>query len=105
MYEPLIPDQWAATLNQIAPGVTGALADGGSDWVGALERILPTIIATDAQRRILQVQLERARAGLAPLDVAGYGAAVQVGIDPATRNALLLGAAALAAVLLLRRSR
>lgn len=105
MFDPLIPDRWAASLNQVSPGITGALVDGGGDWIGAMERILPAIIATDAQRRILGVQLERARAGLPPLDVSGYGAAVQVGLDPATRNMLLIGGAALAAFLLLRRSR
>ena len=61
----------------------------------------------DAQRRLLNAQLDRARAGLPPLDAGQYAPGINAGIATDTRNDitmwLLIGGAALIAVMMLRR--
>ena len=95
-------------IDTIAPGIieqARAVAVEGEDWVSAVSRAMSTVAMADYQRRLLNVQLERARQGLPPLAASEYGVGVSVGIDPATRNMLLIGGVALVAVLLLARRR
>lgn len=95
-------------IDTIAPGIieqARAVAVEGEDWVSAVSRAMTTVAMADYQRRLLNVQLERARQGLPPLAASEYGVGVSVGIDPVTRNMLLIGGVALVAVLLLARRR
>jgi hypothetical protein len=99
---------YVPALDTIAPGIIDqarAVAVEGEDWVSAVSRAMTTVAMADYQRRLLNVQLERARQGLPPLAASDYGVGVSVGIDPATRNMLLIGGAALIVVLLLARRR
>lgn len=98
-FDPVIPDQWSAALNATAPGVTDLIDSGSTDWVSALERLLPAALLADQQRRILGVQLERARAGLPPIDAGAYGAGVRVGLD--NRTSAMAGVAGVAVVALI----
>lgn len=95
-------------IDAIAPGIVEqarAVAVEGEDWINAVSRAMTTVAMADYQRRLLNVQLERARQGLPPLAASEYGVGINVGIDPATRNMLLIGGVALVAVLLLARRR
>lgn len=80
---------------------------------GALDRLLSTIqtiapmyIQARAQQQVLDVQLDRMRQGLPPLNATEYAPAVQVGVDPALltsageqlRPLLIYGGLALAGV-------
>jgi len=95
-------------IDTIAPGIieqARSVAVEGEDWMSAVSRAMATVAMADYQRRLLNVQLERARQGLPPLAASEYGVGVSVGIDPATRNLLLIGGVALVALLLLARRR
>lgn len=95
-------------IDTIAPGIieqARSVAVEGEDWVSAVSRAMATVAMADYQRRLLNVQLDRARQGLPPLAASEYGVGVSVGIDPATRNMLLIGGVALVAFLLLARRR
>jgi hypothetical protein len=55
----------------------------------------------DAQAKLLEINLERARRGQPPLDLASYSPhAVSVGVAPQTQQALGIGAAVVVAALL-----
>jgi hypothetical protein len=95
---------YASALDAIAPGITDQVAaeqSQGESWVDALAKVLPVLATTYQQRQLLEVQLQRARSGLPPLDVSQYSPGVQVGLTSDTRLLLIIGGAALAAVLLL----
>lgn len=97
---------WAQALESIKTG-TGAIAQSSATWADLAQNIagvLQTVALTDAQRRLLNIQLERARAGQPPLDASQYGLGVNVGISPTLQNGvLLLGLGALALFALKRR--
>jgi hypothetical protein len=64
----------------------------------------------DAQQKILDLQISRAKAGLAPLDIDPTtfgitGPQVTVGLDPSTKNLALIVGGILAAVYLLPKLR
>lgn len=92
-------------VDTIAPGlldVAGQIAVQGENWIAAISRAMGQVAMADYQRRLLNVQLERARQGLPPLDASQYGVGVTVGAAPQL-NLLLLGGLALVAILVLRR--
>ena len=71
-----VPGEWAAILDSTAPGIlqqTDRIAVPGEDWISAIGRAVQTVAMADYQRQLLQVQLERARRGQAPLDASEYG--------------------------------
>lgn len=61
----------------------------------------------DAQKDLLKLQLERARAGLPPLDSSQYAPTINAGLAPATQGAvtqwILIAGAILVGVMLLKR--
>lgn len=97
------PDaQWSASLETLAPGVTSlveAQRTLNESWVDSLARLLPSIAATYQQKQLLDVQVERARMGLAPLDVSQYAPGVKVGVSPELQNLMMWGGIALLGVL------
>jgi hypothetical protein len=100
-----IPEaQWAGGIETIAPGILDqarSIAAEGEDWINSVSRAMSTVAMADYQRRLLNVQLERARQGLPPLNATEYGVGVNVGINPQTL--LILGGVALVALFALRR--
>lgn len=101
-FTPSAPDPaYAESLHSIAPNVvqlTEANRQGDEPWYEALARLLPALAATQQQRELLKVQTERARAGLPPLDTSQYGVGVRVGLSEDTKQLLIYGAVALAAL-------
>lgn len=100
-----IPGEWAAILDTTAPGIveqTNRVAVPGEDWISSIGRALQTVAMADYQRQLLQVQLERARRGQAPLNPTDYGLGVNLGISS---NVMLLGLAAIAVLYLVMRRR
>lgn len=61
--------------------------------MGAAETILPAYLQYEQQKEVLDVQLERARAGLPPLEVGNYAPSVQVGLDQQTIDRIMSEAA------------
>ena len=91
-------------ISRIAPGlveVADRVRVEGEDWISAISRAMAQVSMADYQRRLLNVQLERARAGLPPLNASQYG--VGVNVEMPQLNLLLLGGLALLAVVALRR--
>ena len=92
-------------VETIAPGITNvanAIRVEGEDWISAITRAMGQVAMADYQRRLLNVQLERARQGLPPLDASQYGATVNVQA-PQLNYIMLVGLAAVAFLLLRRR--
>lgn len=95
-------DVWASSLETVAPTINDKLREqslAGETWTDTLQRMLPVLAMTWQQREILQIQLERAKAGLPPLPNSDFGAQVSVGLDPTTRKYLMVGALGLAGLL------
>lgn len=96
-----LDDAYAIALEEIAPGITAQadqVAIAGDSTVDKILRALPTVVMADTQRRLLNIQIDRAKKGLAPLDVSQYGMGVNVGLSPQTIQMLMFGGAALIAV-------
>ena len=103
-----LADDLAPVLEQIAPGVNQAIADNsqnGESWTDTLKRVLPSLTMGVQQFQLMQLNIERAKQGLPPIDIASYsGVGVNVGLSPDTQKLIMWGGAALLAVLLLRRA-
>jgi hypothetical protein len=90
-----VPTAYAMSLEDIAPTITqrvDAAQLPGESWIDTLQRLLPTIATTYQQSQLLKVQMDRAKAGLPPLDVTQYAAGVQVGLSPETKKLLVITA-------------
>lgn len=98
---------WQTGLDSIAPNLSNTVTQNQANnepwWVSA-QKIATALVMTDQQRRLLNVQIDRASKGLPPLDLTNYtGVGVRVGLSPQTQTLLIYGGLALLAVLLLRR--
>lgn len=104
-----MPQQWATTFDTIAPGFTqqfeAATGNSSEPWYQTAIRVMGGLIMTDYQRRLLNVQLERAQQGLPPLDAAQYGVGVNVGLSADTQKILIIGGLALAGLIVFMGSR
>jgi hypothetical protein len=100
---------YAAVLDQAAPGIVQKIAQTqtpGESWIDTLTKLVPALTMTVQQVQLMQLNIERAKNGLPPIDIASYsGIGVNVGISPATRNLIIYGGIALVAVFFLTRSR
>lgn len=95
---------YTTALDAIAPGITADVSASqapGETWMDSLMKLLPVLATTYQQKQLLEVQVERARAGLAPLDVSMYAPGVKVGVDEGTKQLLIFGGIALAGLMLL----
>lgn len=99
---------YGAALEQIAPGTNQAIADNsqnGESWADTLKRILPSLTMGVQQFQLMQLNIERAKKNLPPIDIASYsGVGVNVGLSPDTQKLIMWGGLGLLAVLLLRKA-
>lgn len=96
------PTEITTTQTAVAPST----ADKIKDLVLGVSQAYLGYEQLRAQRKVMDLQLSRAQAGLAPLDInmeqyGLTGPGISVGISPQTRTMLIYGGAALAAVYLL----
>lgn len=78
----------------------------GESWPDTLTRLIPALTLTIQQVQLMQLNVERAKKGLPPVDIASYtGIGVNVGLSPDTKNLLIFGGIALVAVFFLTRGR
>lgn len=99
---------YATAINAVAPNTTTVIsqvATPGEAWYDTLARALPMVAATYQQKQILGVQMDRAKAGLPPLDMSQYAAGVNIGLSPDTSKLILYAALGIGAMFLLSRSR
>lgn len=85
-----MPAAFKVALEEAAPGVTTAVAQAqkpGENWTDTLVRILPNLTMGVQQIQLMQINTDRARKGLPPIDAQAYsGAYVNVGLDPNTQR-------------------
>ena len=92
----------AQAINTIAPNATQVIAENqspGEPWYETAQKILTGLVMTNQQRELMQLNIERARQGLPPIDINRYtGVGVNVGLSQGTQQLVLylaLGAGAL----------
>ena len=102
-----IPAAFKVALEDAAPGVTTAVAQAqkpGESWTDALVRILPNLTMGIQQLQLMQINVDRARKGLPPVDAQAYsGAYVNVGLDPNTQRLVTYAGIGLLALFVLNR--
>lgn len=101
-----MPADYADALEYVTPTITSKIYEQqqpGESWMDTLQRTLPILVATYQQKEILDIQMERARQGLPPLDPSQYGIGVSVGLSPDVKRWLMIGGAGIVAVMLLTR--
>lgn len=88
------PELYAATMRRAEHaaknGTLGQADSGGNErslldrFTSTLEKLAPTYLQYKTQKDILDVQLERARQDLPPLETGQYAPTMQIGLDPET---------------------
>ena len=100
---------YAGVLDQVAPGIVQKINQTqtpGESWIDTLTKLVPALTMTVQQVQLMQLNIERAKNGLPPIDIATYsGIGVNVGLSASTKNLLIYGGIALVAVLFLTRGR
>lgn len=99
---------YTTALDDAAPGIVDIVntqSKPGESWIDVLPRVLTTVVATEQQRQILQIQVERAKKGLPPIDSSQFGVGVNVGLSPETLKIASIGGIAILAILFLTRKK
>jgi hypothetical protein len=98
---------YKVALEDAAPGVTTAIDQAqkpGEAWTDTLVRILPNLTMGVQQLQLMQINVDRARKGLPPVDAQAYsGAYVNVGLDPNTQRLVTYAGLGILALFLLNR--
>ena len=98
---------YKVALEDAAPGVTTAIGEAqrpGEAWTDTLVRILPNLTMGVQQLQLMQINVDRARKGLPPVDAQAYsGAYVNVGLDPNTQRLVTYAGLGILALFLLNR--
>lgn len=96
-------------LDKAAGGIVQKIKEtqtAGESWIDTLQKLIPALTLTAQQVQLMQLNVERAKKGLPPVDITSYsGIGVNVGLSPDTKNLLIYGGIALVAVFFLTRSR
>ena len=100
---------WKKFLEQYFPGLPAKIDQTqtpSESWIDTLVKLVPAITMTAQQQQLMQLNIERAKKGLPPVDIASYsGIGVNVGLSPDTKNLLIFGGLALVAVFFLTRKK
>lgn len=82
-----------------APAIVAQNQTPGESWADTAQKILTGLVMTEQQRQLMQLNIERAKQGLPPIDINRYsGVGVNVGLSQGTQQLVLylaLGAGAL----------
>ncbi len=93
------PPDWQVALETTAPGITAVATQQTvtptQDWITTFARAVATVQMADSQRKLINLQLDRARQGLPPLDASAYTPGISVGLSQPLEKGLLLGGAIL----------
>lgn len=94
---------WTVALETIAPTISQKIASqqqADEPWWETWSRIASSVVMAKQQRDLMQINVERAKKGLPPLDMAQYtGVGVQVGLSSQTQQLVTYGGLALLAFL------
>lgn len=73
--------------------------------VNQLTDLAKTLVTTYSSIQLNQLNIERAKRGLSPLNTSAYSPQVNVGLSPDIKQYLLIGGIALAGILLINKKR
>ena len=94
---------WTVALETIAPTITQKIAtqqQRDEPWWEAWSRIASSVVMAKQQRDLMQINVDRAKRGEPPLDIAQYsGVGVNVGLSSQTQQLVTYGGLALLAFL------
>jgi hypothetical protein len=94
---------WTVALESIAPTVTQKIAtqqQRDEPWWETWSRIASSVVMAKQQRDLMQINVDRAKRGEPPLDIAQYsGVGVNVGLSSQTQQLVTYGGLALLAFL------
>jgi len=94
---------WTVALETLAPTITQKIASQqqrDEPWWETWSRIASSVVMANQQRQLMQINVDRAKRGEPPLDIAQYsGVGVQVGVSQNTQQFLTYAGAALLAFL------
>ena len=94
---------WTVALESIAPTITQKIAtqqQRDEPWWETWSRIASSVVMANQQRQLMQINVDRAKRGEPPLDIAQYtGVGVNVGLSPQTQALVTYGGIALLAFL------
>ncbi len=87
--EGMTREQWMS-MSGIAANLPQVIAQNqaqGESWVDTGQKILTGLLMSEQQRNLMRLNIERARQGLPPLDIAQYtGVGVNVGLSQGTQQ-------------------
>lgn len=96
--------QWEA-LYSIAPNASTIVAQNqtpGEPWYETAQKMLTGLLMTRQQEQLMQLNIERARQGLPPIDINRYsGVGVNVGLSAGTQQLVTYALLGLGAIVLL----
>ena len=96
---------WAVALESIAPTITQKIASqqqADEPWWETWSRIASSVVMANHQRQLMQINVDRAKRGEPPLDIAQYtGVGVQVGVSQNTQQFLTYAGIAVLGFLLI----
>jgi hypothetical protein len=103
-----LSDAMQITMEQTAPGILDKAATikmPGEDTIAAISRAMTGLTMTLQQRELMNLNIERAKKGLPPIDISQYsGVGVSVGLSSSTQQmVLMLGAGVLLYMLMSKR--
>ncbi|NBP03345.1 MAG: hypothetical protein EBU90_25315 [Proteobacteria bacterium] len=82
-------EQWNA-IGTFAPNATNIIAQNqspGESWVDTAQKVFSALVMTEQQRQLMQLNIERAKQGLPPIDISRYtGVGVNVGLSAGTQQ-------------------
>mgnify|MGYP001003535001 CR=1 FL=1 len=97
---------YGTSFDDIAPGINQRVQEtavAGEDYLTTLQRILSSLALTYQQQQLMALNIERARRGQPPVDIAQYsGIGVNVGLSTGTQQLVMYGGIALLALLALQ---
>jgi hypothetical protein len=103
-----IPLEYKLVFDQAAPGLTQKIAEAqkpGESWTDTWSRIGSALLMSIQQYKLIDLNTERAKKGLPPVDIASYsGVGVNIGLSSSTQQLILFGGLAVAALLFFNRS-
>lgn len=97
-------EQWSAIETSLpnAPAIIAQNQTPGETWWQTGQKVLTGLIMTEQQRELMRLNIERARQGLPPIDIAQYtGVGVNVGLAQGTQQLVTYALIGLGAILLL----
>lgn len=94
---------WTVALESVAPTVTQKIVSQQQEnepWWETWSRIASSVVMAKQQRDLMQINVDRAKRGEPPLDIAQYsGVGVNVGLSAQTQQLVTYGGLALLAFL------